>query len=77
MSVQAMEPKFVEMTDHYKSEMRRLREKAESLEKLLAQNEDHSMQLRQRMLQVLSHQEKADSIFLAGKGRLFGKRTTA
>ena len=47
-----MEPKFLEMSDHYKSEIRRFKDKLVAQEKLLAQNEEHAIQLRQRLIQV-------------------------
>ena len=47
-----MEPKFAEMSDHYKGEIRRMKDKLEAQEKLLSQNEEQSMHLRQRLIQV-------------------------
>ena len=49
---QALEPKFVEMSENHKSEVRRLRDKIAAQEKLLAENEHHTMHQRQRLVQV-------------------------
>lgn len=47
-----MEPRFIEMTEQHKREIRRWKEKIETQEKLLLQQEEHALQLRQRLIQV-------------------------
>ena len=57
---QALEPKFVEMSENHKNDVRRLRDKIAAQEKLLAENEHHTMHQRQRLVQVLPYRASLD-----------------
>lgn len=47
-----MQPKLVQMAETYATDTGRLKEKVQTLERLLAEHEKHSMQLRDRLIKA-------------------------
>jgi len=67
---QAMEPKFASMTEQHKEEIRRLKDKIGAQDRALSQQEEHTIQLRQRLLQVFFLIHPSYSYLDSRRGRI-------